>query len=47
MADDGETPDMLMLVSYFHFIDDGAERPKSIAARLMSEIGERAMIEAT
>jgi len=44
LADDGETPDVLMLVSYFHFINDEAERGKALANRLMAEVGDRAAL---
>ena len=40
LAQDGETPDMVMLVAYFHgFTDEGA-RDGDIAVRLQTEIGE-------
>ncbi|MDZ4867829.1 MAG: hypothetical protein SGI91_10940, partial [Alphaproteobacteria bacterium] len=44
LANDGETPDVLMLVSYFHFINDETERGKDLADRLMAEVGDRAAL---
>lgn len=44
LADDSETPDVLMLVSYFHFINDEGERAKDLADRLMAEVGDRAAL---
>ena len=43
----GETPDVLMLVSYFHFINDEGERGKDLADRLMAEVGDRAALGGT
>ena len=43
LAEDGETPDVMMLVAYFHAIAD--DRPgEDIAARLLAEIGDRAKV---
>ena len=39
-ADDGETVDTLMIVSFYHLHDEPAA-PTSIAARLIAEIDER------
>lgn len=41
LADDGETPDVLMIASYYHLLDETEARPNPIAARLAVELGER------
>ena len=46
LADDGESPDVLMLVSYFHFINGNGEHGAGIAERLIAEIGDRAALSA-
>ena len=43
LADDGETPDIFMLVAYFHFIPPEGAQHADLATRLMSEVGERAI----
>ncbi len=44
LATDGETPDILMLVAYFHAPGDSVAPGDGIAALLMSELGERAAL---
>lgn len=41
LADDGETPDVLMIAVYYHVCDETGGRPSAIAARLTSELGDR------
>jgi hypothetical protein len=44
LAADGEAPDILMLVVYFHAQSDNGAPGDAIAARLMHELGERAAL---
>jgi hypothetical protein len=44
LADDGETPDILMIAAYFHAPGHSVTRGDPIAAQLMNELGERAAL---
>jgi hypothetical protein len=44
LAADGETPDILMVATYFHLHDEQDAKPGDISARLMAELGERALL---
>jgi len=40
LADDGETPDILMIASYYHLLDETEAQASAIAARLVRELRE-------
>lgn len=43
LAEDGETPDVMMQVSFFHLTKDEHSQSNGIAAQLLTEVGDRAL----
>lgn len=46
LADDGETPDVLMIVCYYHLCEETGAPPTAIAVRLKSELDRAEMARA-
>jgi hypothetical protein len=44
LAEDGETPDVMMQVSFFHLTKGEDSQANGIAAQLLTEVGDRALL---